>query len=65
MAEHRRSITTLAEAVDNVRETCEQYRLSVDKALTIAGASPEAIRRTLNRMTEEEQAIKKMCYDRD
>ena len=65
MAEHRRSITTLAEAVDNVRETCAQYRLSVDKALTIAGASPEAIRRILNEITEHEQAVINMCYDRD
>ena len=33
MDQPRRSVTTLAEAVDNVRKTCEQYRLAVDKAL--------------------------------
>ena len=65
MDQSRRSITTLAEAVDNVREACEQYRLAVDKALIMTESSKESIRRILNEITEHEQAIINMCYDRD
>ena len=65
MVQDSKSVQTLAEAIHNVSQTCEQYRLSVDKALTIAGSSPEAIRWILNRMVEEEQAIINMCYERE
>ncbi len=64
MAEHRRSVQTLDEAVDNIREDCEQYRLSVDKALTIAGWEPESIRRILNKITEREQEIISLCKNK-
>ena len=36
MVQDSKSVQTLAEAIHNVSQTCEQYRLSVDKALTIA-----------------------------
>ena len=64
MAEHRRSVQTLDEAIDNVEETCEQYRLSIDKALTIAGWEPESIRRILNKITEREQTIISLCKNK-
>ena len=61
MAEHRRSITTLDEAVDNVREACEQYRFAVDKALIMTECSKESIRRILNEITEHEQTVISLC----
>ena len=61
MDQPRRSITTLAEAVDNVRETCELYRLAVDKALIVTESSNESIRRILNEITEPEQMVIDLC----
>ena len=61
MDQPRRSITTLAEAVDNVRETCEQYRLAVDKALIMTESSNESIRCILNEITEHEQMVIDLC----
>ena len=61
MDQPRRSVTTLAEAVDNVRKTCEQYRLAVDKALIMTECSNESIRRILNEITEHEQMVIRLC----
>lgn len=61
MDQPHRSITTLDEAIDNIRETCEQYRLAVDKALIMTGSSNESIHRILNEITEYEQMVINLC----
>lgn len=61
MDQSRRSITTLAEAVDNVRETCELYRLAVDKALIMTEIPIESIRQIVNEIEEQGQKVIDLC----
>ena len=54
----------LNKAMDDIEASYKQYTASVKRALTIAGYLPKAKLNILNKITEHEQMIIKMCHDR-
>ena len=71
MVQHDKSTEDLNEVMENLNKAMagietsyKQYMASVDRALTIAGYLPKVKLDILNKITEHEQMIIKMCHDR-
>ncbi len=64
MVQHDKSAADLDRAINNIRKAGNQYMNAVNEALIQAGYTAESRRCILNKITEHEPMIIKMCRDR-